>query len=49
MIDMFKTGRNFEQDISSWCVPLISSIPSDFDFDSGFENQTNLQPNWGCN
>tara|TARA_B100002019_G_scaffold245937_1_gene223592 strand:+ start:152 stop:904 length:753 start_codon:yes stop_codon:yes gene_type:complete len=47
--NMFNKAENFNQDISNWCVPLISTKPTFFDYSSGFENQTHLQPNWGCN
>ena len=48
MRSMFRNST-YNQDISNWCVPLISSKPNYFDDSSGFENQTHLQPNWGCN
>mgnify|MGYP001288256715 CR=1 FL=1 len=45
--NMFQGAINFNQNISEWCVPTISTKPSRFDENSGFENQTQLQPNWG--
>jgi len=33
--------------LSNWCVNNISTKPSVFDTNSGFENQTSLQPQWG--
>ncbi|MFW6285665.1 MAG: BspA family leucine-rich repeat surface protein [Nanoarchaeota archaeon] len=47
MEGMFYYATSFNQDISFWCVPHISSKPSSFDTDSGFEGQTALQPDWG--
>ena len=47
MTDMFNNAAVFNQDLSGWCVPLIGSIPTDFDTDSGFVGQTARQPGWG--
>ncbi len=47
MTDMFRNATAFGIDLSGWCVPLIGSIPSDFDTDSGFVGQTSMQPGWG--
>ncbi len=44
---MFYNATIFNQDLSNWCVNNISTKPSVFDTNSGFENQTSLQPQWG--
>jgi len=49
MNHMFYRANNFNQDISNWCVSNISNKPDFFDANSGFQNKTHLQPNWGCN
>jgi len=42
---MFYDASSFNQDLSSWCVSKISSIPYDFDYNSGLTS-ANL-PQWG--
>lgn len=44
---MFDGATNFNQNISTWKVPNIASKPSGFDTGAGFENQSQLQPQWG--
>ncbi len=44
---MFAGCESFSQDISDWCVPLIPSKPAGFGAGAGFENQPELQPQWG--
>src|SRR5699024_12824928 len=44
---MFEGCTAFSQDISDWCVPLIPLKPFGFDAGAGFENQPELQPQWG--
>ena len=44
---MFFYAQSFNQDISNWCVSNISNKSHNFDTNSGFENQTQLQPQWG--
>ncbi|MCV6607385.1 MAG: BspA family leucine-rich repeat surface protein, partial [Campylobacterales bacterium] len=48
MTEMFKNS-SFNQDISLWSTPKILSKPTNFDTNSPFENQNNLQPQWGYN
>lgn len=48
MISMFQGCTNFNQNISTWKTPHILSKPDNFDSGAGFENQTNLQPQWGA-
>jgi len=47
MHSMFDGADNFNQDISDWCATNIISKPTNFDLNSGFENQNQLQPQWG--
>jgi surface protein len=47
MAQMFYDARVFNQNISSWCVENILDKPTDFDTNSGFENQSSDQPRWG--
>ncbi len=47
MNGMFSGASSFSQDLSGWCVYLISSKPSNFDVGSGFEGEDSLQPSWG--
>ena len=47
MDDMFRNAQAFNADISNWCVPLISSAPSDFDTNAGFSGDAAKQPQWG--
>jgi len=49
MLTMFNDADSFNQDISSWCVESISDKPDDFDSGANedFENEPDLQPNWG--
>tara|TARA_B100000929_G_scaffold105075_1_gene83127 strand:+ start:2015 stop:2971 length:957 start_codon:yes stop_codon:yes gene_type:complete len=56
MQSMFESAFNFQQDISNWNVNNVTfnideqtSKPYSFDLNSGFENQTALQPNWEQN
>jgi hypothetical protein len=44
---MFHRAKNFNQDISGWCVEKIASKPSQFDLESGFKDQDDKQPRWG--
>lgn len=48
MRSMFQNATEFDQDLSSWCVEDITSLPSGFDSNSGFEGDTTKQPNWGA-
>jgi len=32
MVEMFDNASAFNQDLSGWCVTLISSEPEDFDY-----------------
>ena len=47
MKNMFSGATKFNQDLSVWCVPEIGDTPEGFDSDSGFKDQTALQPIWG--
>ncbi|AFG37213.1 BspA family leucine-rich repeat surface protein [Spirochaeta africana] len=47
MSGMFLGASNFNQDLSGWCVTNITNKPNDFDTDSGFAGQDELQPQWG--
>ena len=47
MKEMFNGAGSFIQNISNWCVTNIESKPNYFDTNSGFKNQTSLQPQWG--
>ena len=47
MATMFSSAFVFNQDISNWCVSLIPSEPANFDTNSGFQNLTYKQPQWG--
>ena len=47
MNSQFMNCTAFNQDLSSWCVEKIGTKPQFFDTDSGFENETALQPKWG--
>jgi surface protein len=48
MSAMFENADFFYQDLSEWCVQLISSKPFRFDIDADlYENETLLQPQWG--
>ena len=47
MRSMFEEADAFGQDLSIWCVEQITSVPRDFDLNSGFEGQTGKQPQWG--
>jgi len=44
---MFQSAISFNQDISGWCVIHVYPKPIDFDYDSGFKDQTAKQPQWG--
>ena len=46
MNTMFASAQSFNQDLSGWCVALIGSPPSGFDFDTPAWNKTNRQPDW---
>lgn len=45
-MDQMFYSSDFNQDISSWCVSLISSIPPNFDTLSWFEWNSSIQPQW---
>jgi len=45
MYEMFKAAIDFNQDLSGWCVSLISSEPSSFS--SSASSWTEPQPVWG--
>ena len=47
---MFNNASSFNQNIHSWCVPLIASKPVNFDTNAsmGFINNASVQPRWGC-
>ena len=47
MTGMFNDAFVFNQDISEWCVSLIASKPGTFDTNSGFQNLSYKQPQWG--
>ena len=47
MNTMFASAQSFDQDLSGWCVSLILSPPSGFDFNTPAWNKTNRQPDWG--
>lgn len=56
MNEMFAGALSFNQDISHWCVELISSKPNNFDYEYGWPNSPNWnsitwgydpQPQWG--
>ena len=47
MYSMFYGAQTFNQNLSSWCVSQIANKPSSFDYNSAFQNQTALQPQWG--
>jgi len=47
MDNMFTDAASFNQNISSWCVSLISEKPIKFDVGSAFAGQTAIQPQWG--
>jgi len=46
---MFFNQKSFTGDISSWCVPLISNKPVEFDGGTNvaFKNHPEIQPQWG--
>ena len=44
--EMFFAASAFNQDLSGWCVENVATHAS-FDSKSGFEGQTNIQPQWG--
>ncbi len=44
---MFENASSFKQDLSTWCVSKFSVKPYNFDLNSGFENETSIQPQWG--
>ena len=44
---MFQEASSFNQDLSQWCVSLISSKPGGFDNGSAFAGATVKQPQWG--
>ncbi|MCH8520071.1 MAG: DUF285 domain-containing protein, partial [Nanoarchaeota archaeon] len=44
---MFLAASSFNQDLSCWNVSLIPFAPSGFDYLSGFEGNSSLQPQWG--
>ena len=46
MSSMFREASSFNQDLSEWCVSQIETY-SRFDELSGFEGQTDKQPQWG--
>ena len=47
MNGMFYNASSFNQDLSGWCVSNVPPTPSGFDTLSGFEGQTDRQPQWG--
>ena len=47
MGSMFSNATDFDQNLSGWCVEQISNKPGDFDYNSGFEDQSDKQPQWG--
>jgi len=42
---MFMNTKSFNQDLSNWCTPLISSAPIDFSAQSVLESR--FVPQWG--
>ena len=48
MEGMFEFAEDFNQDISDWCVEDIEEKPTNFDSGAGFEDEDELQPNWGA-
>lgn len=46
MNQMFLRASSFNQDISNWCVEHIEEKPRYFDRNSGFQGESELQPNW---
>ena len=46
MNDMFSINPSFNQDLSQWCVPLIPSKPSGFDY-LAFQFRPAKHPVWG--
>ncbi|QNI21147.1 hypothetical protein [Vibrio phage vB_pir03] len=47
MEEMFMGATLFDQSLQGWNVENIGSKPSDFDTDSGIENDANKLPIWG--
>ena len=45
MVSMFSYADAFEQDLSAWCVPLISDAPPGFAFFTSLAEEH--QPDWG--
>jgi hypothetical protein len=45
MIQMFRNATLFNQDLSSWCVTLIPTLP--FTFDTGATAWVLPKPAWG--
>ncbi len=47
VVGMFRSARTFNQNLSGWCVPLITTDPTNFS--SGATAWTNLawRPVWG--
>nr|WP_320012384.1 BspA family leucine-rich repeat surface protein [uncultured Desulfobulbus sp.] len=45
---MLYRAETFNQDLSNWCVGIIPSKPTGFDTLSGFEYNSDLQPQWGA-
>ena len=48
MTGMFSSASSFDQDISSWCVSLIPTKPTDFDTGTLVSWTTAEKPNWGA-
>jgi hypothetical protein len=46
MSGMFYRATDFNQDLSGWCVNLITSEPNDFD--SSAISWTEPRPSWGA-
>jgi len=46
MIGMFEEASGFNRDLSGWCVPLIGSVPANFD--TGALSWSSGRPVWGA-
>jgi len=47
MTNMFTGAASMQGDLSNWCIPQVTSIPSNFDTGAAFQGNTAIQPQWG--
>jgi hypothetical protein len=45
MVDMFQNATSFNQNLSGWCVTLLTTKPRDFD--TGATSWVLARPVWG--